>query len=477
MNEAKRQPNVLRYLFLTEMWERFGFYVVQGLLVLYLTHYFGYSDNESYTILGVFSALVYISPIVGGLLADKLLGFTTTIVWGGLFLILGYALLALPFAKILLYPALGTIIVGNGMFKPNISSLLGMQYASHDMRRESGFTIFYIGINVGVLLAGLSSGYIKEYFGWRTSFGLASIGLMIGLITFGFGLKHLKPTVQSFPVLQKKKFKYQFFFYCLLAITGLSFLMKMTAMANWLLPVAGVVLLVYLVSLTLRQTGEARSRLFVLNTLIVSSIIFWMLFLQMFFSMNLFVDRLVDKNLFGLHLTTTVFYASESIFIILFGPIFAGVWQALGENDKNPSPISKFVLGIFFVGVGFLVVSAGMLFPNSQGLIHPLWVFAAYLFITIGELLLSPIGLSAVTSLAPPHLVGMMMGIWFVALGFGGIFAGWIAKLASVPETVTLIAEQLVIYQNAFLDFAYIAFFMSILLFFIRIGLRRIIRS
>lgn len=477
MNEVKRQPRVLPYLFLTEMWERFGFYVVQGLLVLYLTHYFGYSDSDSYTILGVFSALVYISPIIGGLLADKILGFTPTILWGGCFLVLGYALLALPFAKTLLYPALATIIVGNGMFKPNISSLLGVQYSGQDMRRESGFTLFYIGINIGVLLAGLSSGYIKEYFGWRMSFGLASVGLIIGLITFALGLKHLKPDEKLFPILEKKKFKYQFFFYCVLAVIGLSFLMKMTAMANWLLPVAGIILLIYLSILTFQQQGEARSRLFILNTLIISSIVFWMLFLQMFFSMNLFVDRLVDKNFFGLHLTTTIFYASESIFIILFGPIFAGMWQTLGENNKNPSPLSKFILGIFFAGLGFLIVSVGTWFPNSQGLIHPVWIFSAYLFFTLGELLLSPIGLSAVTSLAPPHLVGMMMGIWFVALGFGGIFAGWIAKLASIPETVTIFSKQLVIYQTAFLNFAYVAFFMSILLFFIRIGLKRIIRS
>src|SRR3990167_454908 len=171
-----RHPIALPFLFLTEMWERFGFYVVQGLLILYMTQYFGFTDNEGYTILGVFSALVYISPFIGGFLADKILGFKTAIVWGGLFLIVGYALLSLPYPKLLFYPALATIIIGNGLFKPNISSLLGTQYASNDPRRDSGFTIFYIGINIGAFLAGISSGYIKNFFGWRTSFGLAAFG-------------------------------------------------------------------------------------------------------------------------------------------------------------------------------------------------------------------------------------------------------------------------------------------------------------
>ena len=163
MSVIKHQPKALPFLFLTEMWERFGFYVVQGLLVLFMTQHFGYSDSDSYTILGVFTALAYISPIFGGMLADKFLGFKTAIVWGGLFLILGYVFLALPFGKTFFYPGLATIIIGNGMFKPNISSLLGTQYTTDDPRRDSGFTIFYIGINIGAFLAGISSGYIKEY--------------------------------------------------------------------------------------------------------------------------------------------------------------------------------------------------------------------------------------------------------------------------------------------------------------------------
>lgn len=475
MNALKsRHPKALSFLFLTEMWERFGFYVAQGLLVLYMTKYYGFDDNTSGTISGVFMGLVYISPFVGGFLADKLIGFKTAIIWGGLFLILGYALLALSFIHALFYLSLATIIVGNGLFKPNISSLLGTQYKFDDPRRDSGFTIFYIGINVGVLLSGFS-GYIKDYAGWHVTFALASIGMIIGLVTFLCGLKHIKFSHRTNHV--GYTFKLQLFMCCLLAIVGLNFLLKIEALADWLLPIAGVILIIFLVTLTLQQTPEYRKRLLVLNILIISSIVFWALFLQLFISANLFVDRLVDKSLFGIPLSTTVFYASESIFVILLGPLFAWSWNTLGRNDMNPSPILKFVIGIFFAGLGFVVLSASTQFPNANGLISPLWVFLSYLLLTVGELLLSPIGLSAVTLLAPANLIGMMMGIWFVATGFGGIVAGMIAKLASVPEATASVTEKLAVYQHAFLEFAYLAFLVAIVLFFVHLALRRIVRE
>jgi POT family proton-dependent oligopeptide transporter len=470
MSILKGQPKALPFLFLTEMWERFGFYVTQGLLVLYMTQYFGFSDNQSYGVLGVFTALAYISPLIGGYLADKILGFKTAIIWGGLILVVGYAMLALPFAKALFYPALATIIVGNGLFKPNISSLLGSQYDLNDPRRDSGFTIFYIGINIGALLAGLSSGYIKETFGWHTSFGLASTGLIIGLLTFAFGYRYIKAPLAA---ASNTRFKLQFLVCCVLAVACFSFLLTINTLANLLLPILGVMLLVFLSVLIARQTGQHRKNLIILTTLIVSSIVFWTLFLQLFFSANLFVDRLVYKEIFGIHLTTTVFYGSEGFFIILLGPVFAWFWN---KSTHYSSPIIKFVFGIFFAGLGFLTLALSTYFPNSIAMINPGWVFLSYLLITIGELLLSPIGLSAVTQLAPANLVGMMMGIWFVATGFGGIFAGQLAKLSSVPESASTIGQMLAIYQHAFFYYAYLAFFVALALFLLHTGMKRFTR-
>ena len=464
MPHSIRQPPALPVMFLTEMWERFGFYIVQGLLVLYMTQYFGYSDNKSYSILGAFTALAYIAPIVGGYLADRLLGFVTTTIWGGFVLMAGYALLAIPSQGAFFYPGLATIVIGTGMFKPCISSLLGTQYNTDDPRRDAGFTIFYVGINSGAFLAGISSGYIKNAFGWHISFMLASIGLMIGLATFIYGLRYLKKT-DARPALPRH-YQFQLFLYCILAIIGIHFLLQVSSLADWVLPCFGIVLIVYLTMLTMQQNATYRKRMALLNLLIVSSIVFWMLYLQMFFSVNLFNDRLVSKDFLGIQLTTTVFYASESVFIIILGPCFAWLWHTLALHDKNPSLMSKFILGIFFAGIGFLILSFGAQFPTDNGMVHTGWVFLSYLMITIGELLLSPIGLSAVTMLAPTHLAGMMMGVWFVAIGFGGIFAGTIAKLSSVPDNVITIAEMLPIYQAAFLDYAGMAFFVAILLFF-----------
>tara|TARA_R110000868_G_scaffold148577_2_gene370565 strand:+ start:1139 stop:2566 length:1428 start_codon:yes stop_codon:yes gene_type:complete len=464
MPNGTRQPAALPVLFLTEMWERFGFYVVQGLLVLYMTQHYEYSDSKSYSILGAFTALAYISPIIGGKLADRLLGFTTAVIWGGLILVLGYGLLAIPSNGILFFPGLATIIIGTGMFKPCISSLLGEQYQKEDPRREAGFTIFYIGINMGAFISGISSGYIKDAFGWHIGFMLASIGLLIGLATFMLGLRYIK-NVHTHPKITLRT-ALQLILYGLLATIGITFLLQVSALSDWVLPGFGVLLVAYLAWLTLQQTAVYRKSMAMLNILLLSSIVFWMMYFQMFFSVNLFISRLVDRTLFGVPLSTTVFYAAESIFIITLGPLFAWSWHTLGRKNQNPETISKFILGTFFAGLGFLILSIGTQYPSAEGLVYPIWVFLAYLLITIGELFISPIGLSAVTMLAPPKLVGFMMGVWFVATGFGGMFAGALARIASVPDTAITTAEKLAVYHTAFLDYAGIAFFVSIALFF-----------
>jgi POT family proton-dependent oligopeptide transporter len=479
-DDVKRHPKALPFLFLTEMWERFGFYVVQGMLVLYMSKALGLSDNNSYTIAGAFAALAYISPLGGGLLADKLLGFRTSVIWGGFFLCGGYALLALWSNGF--YLALATIIIGNGLLKPSISSLLGSLYEPGDPNRESGFTIFYVGINLGALLAGISSGYIKDHFGWHAGFALASIGLIIGLITFCFGLKRLSesksttvalPRVNSLTVIGILSS-------CGIAIYLISIFLENlqdSVLAKCLLPCVGVILLVFLLVLTLRQHAEARRNLFTLNALIISSIVYWMIYWQMFFSANLFIDRLVDKHWFGMNIPTTAFYTLESVFVILLGPAFAWSWQTLNQSSRNPSSFLKFIWAIAFVGCASLTLSVCTYFTGAHGLINPLWIVLAYFLITAGEMLLSPIGLSAVTTLAPRKLVGMMMGVWFVALGFGGEFAGWLAKLANIPEGVTDLPAQLAIYRSAFMQYAYIAFGVALLLFVMQLSLKKFYRK
>lgn len=465
-----RHPKALSFLFLTEMWERFGFYIVQGLLVLYMTEYFGLSDSASYSILGTYTALVYLAPLGGGYLASNYLGFKKSILFGGFLLILGYAILAFTDSLSIIYPALAIIIVGNGFLKPNISSLLGSQYKDNDPRRDAGFTIFYIGINIGALLAGLSSGYIKEYYGWRASFLCASVGLVIGMMVFLYGRKYI---VDKKPRKLSPLFKISFLIACLIAIVCISFLMQLYNVSNWLLPCAGIVLLIYLGYLSYQQDPVTRAKLIILNFLFLASIIYWTLFFQLFSSANLFVERLVDMRLFGVPLSASVFWGSESIFIILLGPFFAWLWHSLAVRGYNPSAMTKFFWSLICAGIAFLILSISTSFANEGQLVAPAWVFLAYFVLTLGELLLSPIGLSAVTTLAPKHLVGFMMGVWFVSLGFGGIFSGMIAKFASIPDTIIAANEKLAIYQHAFFYYACLAFIFAILLFFVNVFLKR----
>ncbi len=475
MSSNQKQPAALPFMFLTEMWERYGFYVVQGLLVLYTTQHLGYSDDKAFSMLGAFTAMAYISPIVGGYLADRYLGFVTSVIWGGLILILGYAMLALPSKSVLLYPGLATIIIGTGMLKPSISSLLGAQYVRDDPRRDAGFTIFYIGINTGIFLAGISSGYIKNAFGWRASFLLASIGLMIGLATFLFGIKYLQHAKHRANLSRHKIL--QSILFILITIFSLSFLLKVNALEEWILPGFGIGLIIYMLILTFQHHGVERRHMALLNLLVLSSVVYWMMYFQMFLSCSLYIDRLVDKNMFGFTLSTTVFYASESIFIVLLGPVLAYLWTVLAIRKQNPSIMNKFILGIFLAGLGMLVLSISARFPNAAGQIAPGWIFFAYLLVTIGELLLSPIGLSAVTTLAPPNLVGFMMGVWFVAIGFGSLFGGLIAEHANVPTTLFVTADKLHIYSHAFKDYAFIAFFVTIVLILAQLLVQKKLRK
>lgn len=475
----RRHPKGLPYLFLTEMWERFGFYVVQGMLVLYMTHYFGLSDDKSYTISGMFISLAYISPIVGGFIADRLLGFKGAIGWGGVFLTLGYAMLALSYTANTFYLSLATIIIGNGLFKPNISSLLGTLYSPTDPGRDSGFTIFYIGINFGILLAGIGSGILRAYFGWHLTFASASLGFIISLLTFVAGLKWGDMKYQSH-VTHKKSFwlsKPTLVIYCLIAIGIVSLVIQSSFLSKWLLPVVGIFLLFFLAILTFKQERIYRDRLIMLNVLMLSSIVFWTIYWQMFLSANLFIDRLIDKHILGFDIPTTAFYTLESSFIILFGPILAWLWQFLNEHDKNPSPLIKFILGTLFVGLGFLVLSCSTFFSDANNLINPSWIILAYFMVTMGEILLSPIGLSAVALLSPPHLTGLMMGVSFVGLGFGGQFAGIIAKLSSIPESAAHDpTAQLLIYRDAFLEYALLAFVVVVILLAMWWLLKKILR-
>lgn len=466
-----KHPRALPWLFLTEMWERYGFYVVEGMLILYLTQFLNFNDDISYSIVGAFTAFVYITPVIGGFLADRCMGYRFSILLGALLLALGYGWLSIAHHNYI-YWALGLIIVGNGFFKPNISSLLGILYNTNDPRRDSGFTIFYIGINVGAMLGTISAGYIKDWLGWQSGFASAGIGLIIGFFTFLFSLKTLNGEGRA-PQLFKSssnlvnilKNKWTQTFLAVLSISIFALLVNNKDLANILLVITGVFLLILIFAIAFKQkTTEYRNKTIALIILTLLSVVFWAVFFQVFFSVNLFTERDINRVVFGHQIPTTAFISIESIFIILTGPFLARLWQNLSRKKKNPSTAMKFSFSYLFIAGGYFLLSLGTHFSNSQGLVSPLWIVACYFFVTLGEMLLSPIGLSAVTALSPPRLVGLMMGIWLIAIGFGGKLGGEIAKFSSIPENLNNHLLENSLYGQAFLKYALISLLVSVLI-------------
>lgn len=456
-----KHPRGLPVLFMTEFWERFGFYIVQWLLILYLVNKFTFSDTKSYAILGAFTALAYIMPVIGGYLADRLLGFRIPIILGGLMLAAGYALLAFEQLP-LLYIGLGCITVGNGLFKPNVSSLLGFLYNDNDPRRESGFTIFYCGINAGGLVANASSGFVQQHLGWSASFLAASVGLIIGVLTFVLFKSFLKNKGQSKIKLSLQKITIGICF--LVTATALSILLlKYSEVAEYVLTASTVLLFVFLIKTSFTYQKKERRRMLGLLVLIFVSILFWAIFFQLFFSVNLFVQRSVDRHFFSYTLPPTLFISLENLFIIILGPFMAKLWLALKNSNNDVSVPTKFSLSLFFSSFGFFVLYAST--AVDQGLISPFWVVFAYLFATLGELLISPIGLSMITEYSPKKLTGLMMGVWFFSLGMGGELAGMIAKYSAIPKDMTKITLISHFYGQAFLVYSAAAILIGILLF------------
>ncbi len=465
---SAKQPAVIPVFFATEMWERFGFYVIQALLVLYMTNkVFGFSDSKSYAILGVYSAISWITPILGGYVASRILDFEHAVTLGGCLLAFGYALLALPH-EYFFYGALAILSIGNGFFKPNISSYLGDFYHEKDPYREKGYTIFYVGMNVGALIASVSSGYLVRYFGWHVPFLLSSIGLLMGTATFVFGLAYLKKVNKfnriKLSIAKKNPLAIALVYFGALVLMALSYeMIRHRGFANEIMLGGGALVFIGLIAYAFRYNIMARNKMLACIFLTILSIVFWAIFFQIFFSTNLFIERAVNRHIFGFTLPTPLFTGLESIFIVLLGPFFAVLWQKLSTKNKNPSIPLKFTLAMLSIAVAFLIAYAGTTYTNAAGMSNMIFIVFAYLFITIGELLLSPIGLAMVTVFIPQELVGLMMGVWFVALGLGEKLAGVIANYAAIPKDIHSIPAMDKIYGHAFLQYTALALIFSVI--------------
>ena len=430
--EVVGHPKGLFVLFYAEMWERFSYYGMRALLIFYLTKHWLFDDGKSNLIYGAYTSLVYITPVLGGYLADRYLGQRKAVLFGGILLMCGHFLMAGegsggqsdPTINIF-WTALAFIIVGSGFLKANISVMVGQLYKLTDVRRDGAYTIFYMGINLGAAVGTILVGYLGETVGWGYGFGLAGIGMLAGLIVFVLGKKSLLGRGEA-PRPLSQTTEWTLYGVGLAAVAVIWGLVQYQDVIQTLLIISGIGLLVYVVYEAFKLEPQARDRIFAILFLIALNPLFWGLFEQAGGSINLYTDRYVDRA----GVPASLFQSINPIYIILLAPMFAALWVALGKRGLEPSAPAKFGLALLQVGAGFLVfVWGAYAFPvGPEAQTAVIFVFLLYLLHTTGELCLSPVGLSAMNRLAPSFMASLIMGAWFYMTAVGNFVAGKIGE-------------------------------------------------
>lgn len=449
-------PKGLVICFMTEMWERFSYYGMRALLIFYLTQHFLFSDQSAAGIYAAYISLVYITPVIGGVVADKYLGASKAVILGALFLVAGHTGMAIegaqavevfvdgemqvqrdPFYLQIFYFSLALIIMGVGFLKANISTLVGSMYERKDPRRDGAFTLFYMGINLGSFFGAIACGFLLEYKGFSWGFGAAGIGMLAGLLVFIRG-KHLFGDAGNpkNPAFLKEKtvigINREVLIY-LLSICGVFVfwqLVQNRAVVGGLMGGSLVLMtLVVIVYAFTKCEPHDRNRMLVCLFLMSYQIIFWGLFEQTGSSLNLMTDRNVDRMVFGFEIPAAAFQSVNAFFIVTLAPLFNAMWIYLARRGWEPSTPTKFALSLIQLGLGFLFLVYGASLATDPTQVALLWLIMLYLLHTTGELCISPVGLSMTTKLSMPGVVGMMMGCWFLASAAGNYVSGTIAAM------------------------------------------------
>ena len=468
-SNRKVHPRALFVCFFAEMWERFSYYGMRALLTLYMVKVIfqhmsqGDADAKSLAIYGSYTASIYLGPIIGGVIADRYFGFRKAILFGGVLISVGHLVLGLQGLiaetnQMMFFIALTLIVIGTGYFKPNISSFLAKFYEQDDPRKDGAFNIFYMGINVGAFLSALTCGYLGETIGWHIGFGLAGIGMLLGLVIFWINLKHFGDEGKIPNMDHEKKSIFMGMSLNTLIIIGSLLVIPLWSMlynsselfTNALLFIS-IGMLIYLFYLGTQY--ENGSRLWVVCILFLFHSVFWALFEQAGGSLTLVTDRFVDRMVGNSEIPASQFQALNAFFIIVFAPIFSWIWIKLRKLKAEPSTPLKFVLGLVLLALGFLLIVFGANNAISNGGKIGIWIIVfMYWFHTMGELFLSPIGLSMITKLSPGHIVGFVMGCWFLSYSLGNKLAAEIGKLTSSAsnENATF-TEQLAQYSETYM--------------------------
>jgi POT family proton-dependent oligopeptide transporter len=446
-------PRGLATLFFTEMWERFSYYGMRALLILFMTAGaaqggLGFPVPKAGAIYGLYTAMVYLLSLPGGWVADHITGQRRAVLYGGVLIAAGQFCLMAPGTGGF-YLGLVLLVLGTGLLKPNVSTIVGQIYAQGDARRDAGFSIFYMGINLGALIAPLPCGWVGERISWRLGFGMAGIGMAAGVVQFALGGKYLGPAglapgaAGSPEELRRRKKQAGLGALASLAIAGgcaalaAAGTVEITAQTiSNALGVALVIVTVAIFSWLLMGKGWSateRKRSAAILVLFLSAAVFWSAFEQAGSSLNLFAERSTNRNAFGFLFPASWFQFVQPLFIITLAPVFAWLWVAL--KSREPSSPAKFAWGLFFAGLGFAILVPASSLAMRGALVSSWWLVSTYLFHSLGELCLSPVGLSAMTKLAPARVAGMMMGLWFVSIGIGDYLGG---RVTSLYESVSL---------------------------------------
>lgn len=463
MNNSIKHPKGLMVLFFTEMWERFSYYGMRALLVLYLTGElvtggFGLEREEALKIYAIFTGLVYMTPIIGGFLADKFLGQRKAVYIGAFLMAIGQFFMAfsefgnLQAREFFRNNGLGLIILGTGFFKANISTIVGALYSENDMRKDAAFTIFYMGINVGALTGPLIAGSLGEKIDWFWGFGAAGTGMILSTIWFFFqrdklGLAGMPPgrkanPGESFYHLTNRD-RIDILLYVIFNVALILGILKLwgsisegaQSTIEWILIIAGVGIVLYLI-ITNTQGKEAWSKLGVIFVLAFFNIFFWSGYEQAGGTFNLFAEENTNRMIGNFEAPATIFQSVPALYIVLFGSLFAALWLRLNVIGKEPRTPVKFGMGLLLMSVGFVIMNYAAKLADHGNLVSPAWLLMVYFMHTMGELCLSPIGLSMVTKLAPQKIVSLMMGIWFASIALANYLAGVLESILKtyLPE-------------------------------------------
>ncbi len=441
-------PRGLSTLFFTEMWERFSYYGMRALLLLYMTAPLaagglGFDAAQGGAIYGLYTSMVYMTALPGGWIADRLIGQRRAVLYGGILIASGHFSMAVPSLSTF-YLGLFLIVIGTGLLKGNVSVIVGQLYSPEDTRRDAGFSIFYMGINIGAFLAPLVCGYLGQQISWHLGFAAAGVGMVIGLIQYIAGSRHLgdaglEPAPAACPAaaasLKRRALIVGAVVLGLTVVIGVGgYTGALPITATQIADAAGIFLLLLTVGFFGwlffggDWTPAERKRLYVIGVLFLAAALFWSVFEQAGSTLNLFADRSTRTEAFGMSFPSSWFQSMNSFFIFALAPVFAWLWVRLANQGREPSSPAKFAFGLVCAGAGFLILVGPAADADAGMLVSPMWLTTTYLLHTVGELTLSPVGLSAMTRLAPARIVGLMMGVWFLATSVGNFIGGRVSS-------------------------------------------------